>query len=89
MLIKSRGDIHQIPKNFKRLASIGIAGGFSNIFLFTAYSMTLVVYTISIRRLSILFSTLYGGLFFKEKNIKERLLGAGIMISGVLFITLL
>jgi len=27
-------------------------------------------------------------LFFKEKDIRERLVGAAIMIAGVLFITL-
>jgi uncharacterized membrane protein len=48
-----------------------------------------VAYVISIKRTSVIISILFGYLIFKEKGIKERLLGAVIMVIGVLFITLL
>jgi drug/metabolite transporter (DMT)-like permease len=89
VLIKSRKNINQIPKNVKKLSILGMISGISNILIFIAYSITLVIYALSIRRLSTLFSTLYGGMFFKEKDVKWRFLGVCTMILGVIFITLL
>jgi drug/metabolite transporter (DMT)-like permease len=53
-----------------------------------AISMTNVAYMISLKRTSLLFGVLYGALWFKEKNIAERLTGAIIMITGVFLIGL-
>ncbi len=51
-----------------------------------AISMTKAVYMISIKRLSIVFGVIYGGLFFNEENIPVRLAGALIMFSGAALI---
>jgi len=53
-----------------------------------AINLTLVAYVISIKRLSIIFSVIFGFLLFKEKGFKERLTGAIIMVLGVILITL-
>jgi len=47
-----------------------------------AYTMQIVPYVISLKRLSILFSVLYGGFLFKEKQIRRRLAGAALMLAG-------
>ncbi|GAX60648.1 permeases [Candidatus Scalindua japonica] len=52
-----------------------------------AISLVEVAYMVSVKRLSILFGVIYGVMFFKEKNIKERLLGATVMVSGIITIT--
>jgi len=49
-----------------------------------AISLIEVSYMVSVKRLSILFGVLYGIMFFKETNIKERLLGATVMVSGII-----
>ena len=54
----------------------------------TAINLTLVAYVISIKRTSTIMSVFAGYLVFKEKGVKERLIGTVIMIIGVLFITL-
>lgn len=54
-----------------------------------AIDKTLVVYVVAIKRLSIIISILLGGVVFKEKDIKLKLIGGVIMIIGILFITLL
>jgi uncharacterized membrane protein len=51
-----------------------------------AISLIEVSYMVSVKRLSILFGVLYGVMFFKETNIKERFLGATVMISGIIVI---
>ena len=42
---------------------------------------------VSVKRLSILFGVIYGVMLFRETNIKERLLGATVMVSGIVMIT--
>ncbi len=52
-----------------------------------AVNLVEVAYMVSVKRLSILFGVIYGVMFFKETNIKERLLGATVMVSGIIMIT--
>ena len=52
-----------------------------------AINLVEVAYMVSVKRLSILFGVIYGVMFFKETNIKERLLGATVMVSGIIMIT--
>jgi len=80
--------IRNILRNSKTLAPIGIFNGLSYASQMTAYSMTLVANVISVKRLNTLFGTLWGKIFFKEENIKERFAGAVIMVLGVILITL-
>ncbi len=47
-----------------------------------AISMTKAAYMMSIKRLSIVFGVIYGGLVFHEENIRTRLAGAGMMLIG-------
>lgn len=54
-----------------------------------AFTMEIVPYVASLKRLSILFVVIYGALIFKEKNIMRRSLGALIMLIGTFFIILL
>ncbi len=53
-----------------------------------AISLTKVAYMISIKRLSLLFSIVWGYLFFKEKNIRNHLLGGSLMFFGFVVITI-
>ncbi len=68
---------HPIPK-----LSIGLAMALMAVTHFTAIGMIQVAYMISIKRLSLLFAIIYGAVLFKEKNIKERLLGGMIILAG-------
>jgi len=53
-----------------------------------AISLTQVAYMISIKRLSLLMGVLFGYLFFKETNIRERFVGTLLMIIGFALIVL-
>jgi uncharacterized membrane protein len=54
----------------------------------TAYTMAIVPYVISIKRLSLFFSVLFGWLLLHEKQIRVRMLGAVVMIIGAFVIGL-
>jgi len=89
MMYKSRKKLYQIKTDFRALLPLGLFNALLFIFQMTAISLTLVAYVISIKRTSTLMSVLFGYLIFKEKGLKERLLGSLIMVIGVIFIALL
>jgi uncharacterized membrane protein len=51
-----------------------------------AYTLQIVSYVIAIKRLSIIFMVLYGTLVFSEEEIKKRILGAALMVTGAVII---
>lgn len=51
-----------------------------------AISLAKVAYMISVKRTSLIISVLYGCLFFREKDIRERLTGATLMFTGFVMI---
>lgn len=88
MLLKSKNTIKNIPINLKTLIPLGVFTGLGGIAQMMAINLTLVAYVVSIKRTSAVISVLSGYFLFKEKNIKERLFGAIIMVIGVIFIAL-
>jgi len=70
----------------KHMAVIVFAGlltGVSVTAHVTAVSLTNVSYMIAVKRTSMLFSVLYGCLLFREGQLRERTLGASLMLIGV------
>jgi drug/metabolite transporter (DMT)-like permease len=53
-----------------------------------AVKLTQVAYMISVKRLSLLIGVVYGWMFFKERGLRERLLGAALMLAGFVVIVL-
>lgn len=75
-----------IQQNYKNLIFLGIFSALTSIFQMYALTLTLVAYVIAIKRTSVVFSVLWGHYLFREKGVKERLLGASIMVLGVVLI---
>jgi drug/metabolite transporter (DMT)-like permease len=67
---------------------IGASQAAATLFHFKAVSMMLVSYMISVKRLSLLLSVIFGRIFFHEEHLKERLFGSLLMILGVVLIVL-
>ncbi len=66
------------------LAGCFMAG--SELTHFVSISMAPVAYMISVKRLSMVFGVILGWLFFGERNIRYRLVGASTMVCGVFFL---
>lgn len=88
LLHKTPNPGRKILKQLPMLAAMGFFNAIGVIFQMQALTLTLVVQVIAIKRTSVLMGVLFGHFIFKEKDIQQRLLGAGIMILGVLFISL-
>jgi len=86
---KIKNSFNEIKSDLTTLSLVGLSNGL--MFLFHALAVTLVIvpFMISLKRTSSLFGVLYGHFLFKEKNIKERLMGAAVMLIGAALIILL
>ena len=54
----------------------------------TALTLTLAAYVISVKRISTLFGVLLGHALFHEADLRQRLLGAAVMLAGFVLLTL-
>jgi uncharacterized membrane protein len=88
LLHKTPNPSRKILKQLPMLAAMGFFNAIGVLCQMQALTLTLVVQVIAIKRTSVLMGVLFGHFIFKEKDIQQRLLGAGIMILGVFFISL-
>lgn len=82
------GIINPKNHNVKKLSTVGVFNGFSGLTQMLALSMTLVIYVISIKRLSALMSSIYGVFFLEEGLTKARIVAAFLIVVGSVLIGL-
>ena len=71
----------------KNFFIIGICYAIMVISHFKAVILIEVPYMISVKRTSLIFGIILGAIFFRETNIKEKLIGGIIMITGLILIS--
>jgi drug/metabolite transporter (DMT)-like permease len=74
--------------NFKWIALSGICDAVSLLFQLASYAYLAVVITVSIKRAGIVLAVLAGWLFFREKEITDKVIAASVMFCGVLILYL-
>ncbi len=79
---------HVIKKCPKGVLTVGLAQTLMVITHMWAISFAPAAYMIAVKRMSVLFGVLTGCLVFKEKGLSSRLVGAGLMVTGVFIIAL-
>lgn len=77
-----------LPKLLPRLIPLSLAGILETAFYLIAINYTYIAYVVSVKRFAIIISIAIGYLFLKEKDTKERLAGAFIMIVGLVLISI-
>jgi uncharacterized membrane protein len=87
--VKGKLKLHNLRLEYKNLAFVSMFTTMTYYFHMTALSLTLVAYVVTLKRTAGLITVFLGYFFFKESNLRERLLGASIMFAGVVFIILL
>jgi drug/metabolite transporter (DMT)-like permease len=73
----------------KTILSVILPGIFYSLMVIShmiAISLAKVAYVISVKRMSLIIGVLYGYLFFKERQIGERLIGASLMFIGFIMV---
>lgn len=86
MFKKTQNIGQQIKQGWPFLILVGFFNAFALFSHMIALQLTLVAYVIAIKRTSVLFTSLFGFIFFKEKGLAERLSGVLLMVAGVLVI---
>jgi len=76
----------ELRSGWKIFLLMGACHALGGLCHFKGLSMILVSYLISVKRLSLLLSVFYGGIFFHEEHIRDRLLGCLVMLAGVVLI---
>jgi drug/metabolite transporter (DMT)-like permease len=88
-IVKEERDIKPtFKKYYRHFTTIGFALAAINISINIAFTMAIVPYVISIKRMGILISVIFGGLFFHEKNMLRRMTAASLMVLGSILIIL-
>ncbi len=83
-----RKNIKKIRKQIRWFLVYGVGLSFSQLAAYTAYSMTNVGYVSSVMRLESIITIVLGGRILKEKGIRQKLLGAIVMIVGALILAM-
>lgn len=87
-LKKTIKSLRLIIANIKLFAINGVGVAFSQAAAYAAMALIFVGYATSIFRLSSLFTIILGGIFLKEQKIKEKLLGALVMVIGAILLAI-
>lgn len=88
IVLKSKNPIQGIRSHWRLLTLAGLANGIGVGCQMVAVGMVAVTQVIAVKRMSALVSVGFGYFVFGEKGIRERLLGAGIMVTGVVVMTI-
>jgi uncharacterized membrane protein len=84
VILKYSKDIGaQIKGSWPFLLALGLCSGVGLIFQMMAIKMTIIPYLIAVKRTSVIMTSLFGFFLFKEKELRERLIGAILMVLGV------
>jgi uncharacterized membrane protein len=87
VLFKSKTSFIQFRSMLKFLLAIGLFRALMGLFIMIATNLTNASYVNSIKRTSIIFTTVFSYFFFYEERIIERLTGASIMVIGIVLIS--
>jgi len=77
-----------IRQNVKWVALAGLFDAVSLLFQLASYAYIQVVVAVSIKRAGIILSVLAGWLFFREREITDKVIAASVMFCGVLILYL-
>ena len=83
-----RAKITLEKKDLFLFVAMGALFAIAILFHYKAISMVNVSYMLSVKRLSLLISVIYGAIIFREKNIAYRLAGSLVMLCGIVILLL-
>ena len=87
MVFKTPSNIlSDIRRNWKMFLIIGFLSGLGITLAFVTFTLTSLGIATAVFKLSMIFIPVLGWIFFKERDIKERLLGSFVMLIGVILL---
>lgn len=83
---KSKNVVKNVRRHLKLFVLIAVVQGIGQSAAFMAFSLTNLGYATAVFKLSMVFTVILGWLIFKEKDLKQRVLGSAVMLSGVILL---
>lgn len=87
-LKKKKRDLKIIIANLKYFFVLGILGAIGQASAYTAFSLVNPGYATAVFKLSMIFTIIMGSVFLGERELKERIVGALVMLFGVIVLSL-
>jgi len=89
VLVTSRRHFRQVPAHWKAFVGLGLFAALTTVSQVIAYTMTLSSYVEAVKQVEILFALAIGALVFGERQrVREISLGAGVMLAGMILLSL-
>ncbi len=89
VLVTSRRHFRQVPAHWTGFVGMGLFAALTTVTQVIAYTMTLSSYVEAVKQVEILFGLLIGALVFGERQrVREISLGAGVMLAGMVLLSL-
>jgi drug/metabolite transporter (DMT)-like permease len=85
-LAKSKKPVYFVKKYLRQFLLVGLLGGVGQALAFAAFGLVDLGVATAVFKVSMVFTVILGWAFFKEKNIKDRLLGSLVMLGGVILL---
>lgn len=82
----SKNNINKVKKFIPIFIAVGILGALGHASAMVAFSLGNLGLVTSMFKLSMIFAVVWGWLFFKEQNIKNRIVGSLVMLVGVILL---
>ena len=82
----SKESFKKVKKFISLFLLVGILWAIASSAAIITFSLTQLGLATAVFKLSMIFTVILGWIFFKEKNIKDRLLGSIVMLFGVILL---
>lgn len=79
----NKNSILKIKASISLILFVALLWSLASAAAMVSFSLTNLGFAVALFKLSIVFTVILGWLFFKEKNIKDRLVGSLVMLTGV------
>lgn len=83
---RGHGPLNQLRANYRGFLLAALIAGIAPVFGFTAFKLGLVGYVTAIFKLSSVMTVVWSALLLQEADIRQRLLGSGVMVAGALLV---
>jgi drug/metabolite transporter (DMT)-like permease len=89
VLVTSRRHFRQVPAHWKAFVGLGLFAALTTVCQAIAYTMTLSSYVEAVKQIEVLFALAIGAVVFGERQrVREISLGAGVMLAGMVLLSL-
>ena len=88
MRLRDSDDLRQVFVHWRPAAAVGLSGGLTSIGWFTAFTLQNATYVRALGQIELLFTFLATVFFFREKVMREELLGIALITLSIILVLL-